>query len=111
MTLILALLTAFIPLLNGLVGANYTNLIQAALTAIGTLIATWGKNPTSDSSAALAALQGILTALKADTTLDPAVLAQIAEADRIVSAGIAGIQYVEATGWNPSTYTPPPPVA
>ncbi|MGC9159766.1 MAG: hypothetical protein ACP5FH_12350, partial [Terracidiphilus sp.] len=81
------------------------------LSAIGSLIVSWGNGPTADASAALVALQGVLTALKADTTLNPTVLAQIAEADRIVAAGIAGIEFVDTSGWNLSTYTPPPPVA
>jgi nitrogenase subunit NifH len=111
MSLILTIIAAFVPLLQSLIGGSNTNLIQTALTALATLITSWGKNPTSDASAALTTLQTVLTALKADTSLDPKVLAQIAEADSVVAAGIAGVQFVETSGWNLATYTPPPAVS
>jgi hypothetical protein len=109
-TLILTIIAAFVPLLQSLVGTSNVNLIQTGLNAIAALIASWGKNSTSDASAALTALQAVLAGLKADTSLDPAVLTQIDEVSAVVEAGIAAVQDVETNGYELSTYEPPPPV-
>jgi len=110
MTLIFALISSFLPLLSGLIGKADTGLIQSAFTALTALIAAWTSNRTSDASAALTALQTVLAALKADTSLDPTVLVQISEADSLATAAIAAVEDVQANGYELSTYTPPPPV-
>lgn len=110
MALILSLIAAFVPLLQGLIGTSSTNLIQAALSAIAGLIASWTANKTADASASLAALQSVLLALKADTSISPAVLSQVAECDAIVEASIAAVVDVETNGYQLSTYVPPPAV-
>ena len=110
MTLILTIIAAFVPLLQSLVGTSNVNLIQTGLDAIAALIASWGKNATTDASASLTALQGILAALKADTSLDPAVLTQIDEVSVVIEAGITAVQDVETNGYVQFTYTPPPAV-
>jgi hypothetical protein len=111
MTLIFALISAFLPLLSGLIGKSDTGLIQSAFTALTALIAAWTSNKTDDASAALTALQTVLTALKADTSLDPTALAQISECDGLATQAIAAVELVETQGFELSTYTPPPPVA
>lgn len=110
MTLILTLISAFLPLLSSLIGKSNTSLIQSGFSALTGLIAAWTSNKTSDASAALAALQSVLAALKSDTSLDPTVLAQISEADALATSAIAAVETVETYGYELSTYTPPPPV-
>ncbi|MGA7857377.1 MAG: hypothetical protein WCA11_05605 [Terracidiphilus sp.] len=106
MTLILTIIAAFVPLLQKLVGTINETLIQGGLQALAALIASWGKNATTDASASLTTLQGILAALKSDTSLDPAVLTQIDEVSVVIEAGIAAVQEVEANGYDPSAYMP-----
>lgn len=110
MTLLLALISAFLPLLNSVIGTSATSLIETALTSLGSLIAAWTANKIDDASAALTALQDVLTALKADTSLDPAVLAQISEAEALAAAAVTAVEGVETGGYALATYTVPPPV-
>jgi hypothetical protein len=111
MTLILTLISTFLPLLSGLIGSKNDNLAQTGLTALGALLAAWGKGKTDDASAALEALAAVTAALKADTSLDPAVLAQVQEAEALASAAVTAVEGVETGGYNLATYVVPPAVS
>jgi hypothetical protein len=110
MSLILALISAFVPLLQTLVGSKNENLIETGLSAIAALIASWKSNKTDDASAALTALQAVTAALKADTSLAPAVLTQVAECEALTAAAITAVEGVETGGYTLATYAPPPAV-
>ena len=88
------------------VNANLDNLIVglgAALTTLVTGLVT--KQPVQ--ATALTALQATMTALEADTSLDPTVRAEIAEGLSVLKAGIAGWQAADLDT-DPSTLTPLP---
>jgi hypothetical protein len=109
--LILSLLSGVSGLFSKYIGTNGENLIQTGLQALGTLIASWVKrSPVSDISAALTALQTVLTALETDESTDPANLPQITELVKIVQAGIVGYQ-AAADGNDPGTLPIPPAVS
>jgi hypothetical protein len=92
------------PLLSKLgVSATIDNLIEAALSGAQAIIA--GIQSKASVSAELAVLQSALTALQADTSLDPAVLSDVAEGIRDLQAAIAAYQAAEVTT-DPSTLTP-----
>jgi hypothetical protein len=111
-TLILTLISAFLPILQKYIGTDGEELAQSGLSALGTLIVSWtSKAPVSDLQASLTALQTILTALGQDTSTDPTTLALIGEIDKIVQAAITGYEQVETTGVDAAALVVPPPVA
>lgn len=82
LTLLLALISQLAPLLSKFLGSNWTSLITATTTAIGTLWAafTSGGSVTSELEVALQALQNeanaVLTATNA-TDEDKAIAAEV----------------------------------
>ncbi len=90
---------AITSLVNGLEGA-----VLPLLTNINS-----GTTVTSDVLAALGALSGVLGVLKLNTTLDPAVLAQVNALDASVQAAL--VAYVQGgKGIDLTVLTPIPPV-
>jgi len=111
-TLVITLISAFLPILQKYIGTPGEELAQSGLSALGTLIASWtSKAPISDLQASLTALQTILTALGQDTSTDPTTLALIAELTKIIQAAITGYESVETNGVDAAALVVPPPVA
>jgi predicted lipoprotein len=111
-TLILTLISTFVPILQKYIGTDGENLAQSGLSALGTIITAWAtKSPVSEMQASLTALQNILTALGKDTSTDPTTLALIAEIDKIIQAAITGYEQVETSGVNAGALVVPPAVA
>ena len=107
---IISLLGSLLPVILPKLGtsASIDSLIEAAVAGIGSLFSSLKSGSTVD--AVLATLTAALAALKADTSLDPAILAEISEATTDLEAAIAAYQAAEVTE-NPSTLTPLPPVS
>ena len=96
------------PLLTKLgVSQRLDNLITAALAGASAIVA--GIVTKSSVNTELAALQAALAALQADTSLDPAVISDIAEGIRDLQAAITAYQAAEVTT-DPSTLTPIPEI-
>ena len=112
LTLILSIISAFSPLLQGFIGTAGESLIQVALSAIASLITAFqsGNKATSVLTASLAALQAVLTALQASNVGNATVEAQIAELDKMLTEAISAFENVETTGVNPGALVIPPPV-
>ena len=92
------------PLLTKLgVSQSLDNLITAALAGASAIVT--GIVTKSSVNTELAALQAALTALEADTSLDPAVLSDVAEGLRVLPAAITAYQAAEVTT-DPSNLTP-----
>lgn len=110
--MLLALFPLILNLLPGLLkytglSANIDNLIAVGLrtgTDIVAAVQTGGNNATTD----LTILEAALAALQADTSLDPAVLAELAEGARVLQAGIAGYKAGVAND-DPSNLSPEAP--
>ncbi len=88
------------------VNSNLDSLIVGLGTALTQLVTGLvAKQPIQ--STVLTALQATVTALEADTSLDPAVRADIAEGLSVLKAGISGWQAADLDT-DPSTLTPLP---
>jgi hypothetical protein len=111
--LITTLASTLMTVLTGqnVVSQKLASLVDSLVAAGATLFNSFtsGGTPTNELTTVLATLQTELTAAKQDTSIDPVILDQIAEADKVVSAAIAGFQQGEQTT-DPSTLTPLPPV-
>lgn len=96
------------PLLSKFgVSQSIDNLITAALAAAVGIFSSLKSG--ASATGVIVALQAALTALQADTTLDPAVLSDVAEGIRDLQAAITAYQAAEVTT-DPSTLTPLPEV-
>lgn len=108
LTTILTILGSLVPTIlqnSGIIGASTTTLVTNLLAPVETLIANLksGQSSTQDGLAALAAMAGVIAVLKADTSLPPAVLTQIANVDQDVQAALSGYA-VAQTGYNAGLY-------
>ena len=103
-SIILGLLPQVLPLVG--VNSNLDGLIVGLGTALASLV-TGLVNKQPVQSTVLTALQATVTALEADTSLDPTVRAEIAEGLSVLKAGIAGWQAADLDT-DPSTLTPLP---
>lgn len=110
LTLILTIVGTLVPQLlknAGVIGANTQNMISGILTPIETLFANLkaGTTKTGDYLASLAAISGVITVLRATSNLPPAVLTEIDDLDKDVTAALAA--YAQAgAGFDPSLYAP-----
>jgi hypothetical protein len=103
-SIILGLLSQILPLVG--VNSNLDGLIVALGTAITSLVTGLvTKQPVQ--STVLTTLQATVTALEADTSLDPTVRADLSEGLSVLKAGIAGWQAADLDT-DPSTLTPLP---
>lgn len=93
----------------GVVSPSLASLIASLTSAIPTLIAklTAGGTPTADELALLQAFQSEISALQANTDLDPADLALAAALNEALAKAIAAYQTAEIVD-DPSTLTPLP---
>lgn len=111
--LITTLASTLMTVLTGqnVVSQKLASLVDSLVAAGATLFSafTSGGTVTNEMKTVLTTLQTELAAAKQDTSIDPVILDQIAEADKVVSAAIAGFQQGEQTT-DPSTLTPLPPV-
>jgi hypothetical protein len=113
--MVLSVIALIIQLLPGiLAGAGVISPSMSALVtqlgaAIPGLIASLasGQPATSDVATILQGIQTELTVLKANTTLNPAALADAATLDAALTAALAAYQAGAATD-DPSTLTPLP---
>lgn len=110
--MLLTILGILGPLLGPLltkfgVSASIDNLITAALAGASAIVT--GIQSKASVNVELATLQAALTALEADTSLDPTVLADVAEGIRDLQAAITAYQSAEVST-DPSTLTPIPEV-
>lgn len=115
LTTILTILGSLVPTIlqnTGVIGAGTNTLITNLLAPVETLIANLkaGQSATQDGLAALAAMAGVIAVLKANTSLSPAVLTQIANIDADVQAALTGYALAQA-GYNAGLYAPIAPVA
>lgn len=115
LTTILTILGTLAPTIlqnAGVIGPSTTTLITNLLGPIETLIGNLksGQSATQDGLAALAAMAGVIAVLKANTSLPPAVLTEIANVDADVQAALAGYA-VAQSGYNAGLYTQIAPVA
>jgi hypothetical protein len=116
-TLILSLIGALSGSLGqflsteGVISGPLAGLISASITAGEQLFAALrnGGTATDELQAALTALQNELTAVKQDTSADPAIVDNIAEVDRLVQAAITGFTKAEQ-GDDPAALPVPPAV-
>lgn len=117
-TLILTLISALSGSLSGLLGSDgilskgLADLINASVSAgIALFNAIKGGGPaTSELQAALTALQAEYTAIKQDTSADPAVVGAIAEVSNLVDDALAGFTSASSGGVDPGTLPVPPAV-
>lgn len=115
LTTILTILGTLAPTIlqnAGVIGPSTTNLITNLLGPVETLIGNLksGQSATQDGLAALAAMAGVIAVLKANTSLSPEVLTEIANVDADVHAALAGYA-VAQSGYNSGLYTQISPVA
>ena len=110
--MLLTILGILGPLLGPLLtkfGVSQTldNLITAIFNGIPAMLSAIATK--SSVNVELAAIQAAYVALQADTSLDPAITADIAEGLRVLPAAITAYQAAEATT-DPSTLTPIPEI-
>lgn len=114
LTLISALSGSLTSLLSGdgVLSGGLASLINASIAAGVALFNALrgGGSVSSELQSALTALQSELAAVKADTSADPTVVANLAELDKLVSAAVSGFTAAEQ-GADPSTLPTPPPVS
>ena len=103
-TLIIGLLPSVLKY-TGL-NANLDNLITSLSGALGGLITSLVAKQPVDATL-LTTLQATLTALEADTSLDPTVLADISEAIAVLKGGLTAFIAAQKIT-DPSTLTPLP---
>ena len=106
LSLIGGILSGVLPSVG--VSASITGLIGAGISAISGIITA--VETKSSANAYLTVLQSAIAALKADTNLDPAVLAGVNEQITDLEAAITAYQAAETTT-DPDTLTPLPPVS
>ena len=106
---LITVLSSLVPALLAKFGVatSIDNLITVSLSA---LVALWGSltgKTTGTTDAVLVGLQAAVTALEADTSIDPAVLGDISEGLTDLKASIAAYQAAQVTT-DPSTLGPIP---
>jgi hypothetical protein len=69
---------------NGFISPNLQALIQSALTILPGLFATKQPNVSAEIAAILGGMATMVTALKADTTIDPVILNEINALDMAI---------------------------
>lgn len=76
----------------GVIGASTQNLINSLIGPVESLIASLkaGQSKTADALAALAAISGVITVLKAQPGLPADLLTQIDNVDKDVQAALVG---------------------
>jgi hypothetical protein len=96
---------------TGVIPANAATLTDNLLTPVEALIAKLrsGTSSTADGLAALAAISGVTAVLQADTTLSPAMLAEVNNVDADVTAALKAYG-LAGNGYNASLYTAIAPV-
>lgn len=94
---------------QGVLSTNLSKLISTLLASAATLFAafTSGGTKSSELAAVLAAIQNDLAALKSDTSLNPSVIAQLQESERLLQAAVTAYQAAQVKT-DPSTLTPLP---
>ncbi len=108
MALIISSILALLPSVLKYAGANTNldNLIVAlGVTLTGLITSIVNKQPIE--ATVLTTLESTLTALEQDTSLDPAILADLSEGISVLKAGIAGWKSADVNT-DPSTLTPLP---
>ena len=107
LTTILSAIVALLPSLLKGVGVSdpIDNLVAASGTALAAIIA--GIKSGNPVDAELTALEAAMAVLQANTSLDPVILDDVAEAMRVLQAAIAEYRYT-LTVCDPSTLTPIP---
>jgi len=108
MTTIIAAILALLPSVLQYTGlsANLDNLIVALGTTLtGFITSLVNKQPVE--STILTVFDETLAALKADTSLDPVILADLSEGISVLEAAIAGWKSADANT-DPTTLTPLP---
>lgn len=115
LTLILTAVGMLVPQLlknANVIGPNTQNMINGILSPIETLFGNLksGTTKTGDYLASLAAISGVITALKATTNLPADALTVAQDLDADVAAALAA--YAKAgAGFDPSLYVPNTEVA
>jgi hypothetical protein len=107
---ILSILGTLIPTIltnRGIIGASTDTLISSLMGPITTLIANLkaGTSKAQDGLAALGAMQGVVAALQANTGLPAALLSELQDIDKDITAGLVSYVTAEA-GLDLSVFKP-----
>lgn len=98
---------------SGVIPANSAALaaaLEAAAAPLLTALTSGGTATSQEIMAGFATVIGVLTALKNQTNLDPAILARVNQYTASSEAGVAGF-LTSGKGFDPANYAAVPPAA